>query len=211
MQGQCYFDKERILEEIKATQWYSHSFNNPLIRSFLDDYDHLCALQNYIISPTQKNKNALDKIFQEFYTRIMITNYLSKTLYWASVNFDKKVRSSKKRFLPIPYGAQVEDHNPSKYLSSENNVEAEVLDAYNLPLDKKIENSSLREGFNKLTKRQKEVLQHIYGYKKSTNETSLELKITQQGVSKHHKSAITRLRKEMLSGKEKEKVHDKLD
>ncbi|GAA0439501.1 MULTISPECIES: sigma-70 family RNA polymerase sigma factor [Virgibacillus] len=189
------------LDEFKAI--YSNSLQNPLIQSFLDNNDHLSILNQYISNPTQENKDSLDRAFQEFYTKVKMINYFSKTLYWEAINFDKKIRSSKSRFMPILDGTTSEDNIIPKHRSNEKNVEEQVIESYDLPLVERIENPSLRKGIEKLTNRQKEVLQHIYGYKNSTNETASELKITQQGVSKIHKSAIARLRKEMFKEKGK--------
>ncbi|MCT1579060.1 sigma-70 family RNA polymerase sigma factor [Oceanobacillus kimchii] len=141
----------------------------------------------------------LDKSFQEYYTKVKMVNYLSKTIYWKSVDYDKKIKFSKDRALPL-IDENGNEHSQLFEQQPIDSVENQVIESYNLPLAEKIENQILKEAFENLTDRQKEVIQNVYGYEKNINETAYEMCISQQAVSKIHKNAIANLREKLLKG-----------
>lgn len=196
---------EELIEELeeqpdiyKFSKKHSNSLNNPLIQSFLKDVGHFTLLVKSLYNPTRENKESLDQAFQEYYTGVKVINYLSKTLYWEAINFDKQMRAKNLRFPLVLDGTSNEEVSLPLIEMKEKSVENLVIENQSLPLIDRLENPKLSRNFVKLTDRQKEVLQHIYGSAKSITETASELNITQQGVSKIHKSAIKRLRKDMI-------------
>ena len=177
----------------------SKALNNTLVKSFLKEGENLTIFNQFMKNPTKLNQNLLDKSFQEYYTKVKMVNYLSKTIYWKSVDYDKKIKFSKDRALPLI------DENGNEHIQlfqhqSIDSVENQVIESYNLPLVQKIENQMLKKAFENLTDRQKEVIQNIYGYEKNINETAYEMSISQQAVSKIHKNAIANLRDKLLKG-----------
>ncbi|WP_419892800.1 sigma-70 family RNA polymerase sigma factor [Oceanobacillus kimchii] len=175
------------------------ALNNTLVKSFLKEGENSKIFNQFMQNPTKDNQILLDKSFQEYYTKVKMVNYLSKTIYWKSVDYDKKIKFSKDRALPLIY----ENGNEHSQLFEQqpiDSVENQVIESYNLPLAEKIENQILKEAFENLTDRQKEVIQNVYGYEKNINETAYEMCISQQAVSKIHKNAIANLREKLLKG-----------
>ncbi|MBM7095739.1 sigma-70 family RNA polymerase sigma factor [Bacillus sp. H-16] len=168
---------------------------NPLFHSFLLDHKHRTLLTDALQHPTDKNKAALDQAFRDYYTGVRILNYLSQTLYWEAVNYDKKRRERSSTFpLVLDHPAKDEDTVVIENIESGDRVEEEVIESSHLALHERIENPNLKKGIQKLTRRQQEVLQFIYGEEKTLTETALKLGISQQAVSKIHRAAIKNLK-----------------
>lgn len=188
-----------LIRKLEETELISiEALHEPLINNFLSENENLLILNQFLLNPTQNNKALLDRAFQEFYIKAKIVNYLSKTIYWKSVEYDKKMRHAAS--MSIPLLDEVKEDKPGYQFQSSDNVEKQVIESDNLPLAEKIENPLLRKAFEKLTDRQKEVLQHVYGYGQNMNETAMKMKVSQQAVSKIHKSAITFLQKQCKEG-----------
>ncbi|WP_424475414.1 sigma-70 family RNA polymerase sigma factor [Oceanobacillus kimchii] len=175
------------------------ALNNTLVKSFFKEGENTKIFNQFMQNPTKDNQILLDKSFQEYYTKVKMVNYLSKTIYWKSVDYDKKIKFSKDRALPL-IDENGNEHSQLFEQQPIDSVENQVIESYNLPLAEKIENQILKEAFENLTDRQKEVIQNVYGYEKNINETAYEMCISQQAVSKIHKNAIANLREKLLKG-----------
>lgn len=179
----------KFIEENRAL------LSNPLIESFLGNGEHLALLIQNLYNPNNQNEQALNEAFRDYYTGVKIINYISKTLYWEGINFDKQQRRKNIRY-PLILDGTITDEGPINLESDKKSVEHQVIENEKSPIIERLENLTLKKAFLSLTKRQKEVLQSVYGDNQSLTETASCLNITQQGASKIHKLAIERLRKE---------------
>ncbi|QAS54847.1 sigma-70 family RNA polymerase sigma factor [Halobacillus litoralis] len=193
-------DQRLLLQFIKGHQ---ELLENPLVISFLEKRENLTLLVQHLRSPSKQNKQALDEAFREYYTGVKILNYLSKTLYWEAVNFDKKKRKENIRFPLVVDGAASEEDSgyEESLVSEEESVENQIIESSRSFLIDRIGDIRLKTAFSSLTQRQKQLLEGVYGDNLTITETADKLGITQQGASKIHKLAIERLKKGMSKDK----------
>lgn len=183
---------------------------DPVIDSFLQDPWHYQLFIRSLCDSSQKIEKKLNEAFQKFYTKIKIVHYLSKTLYWEAVNYDKRERKQKNLFplLVNDESARYENMNnvekPFEINQKETIVRDLFIESFSKTLEEKIENPLLYEAYHQLTDRQQEILNFIYNKKLTFIETAQYLNISQQGVSRIHQQALKNLKKYM-SGKKKEK------
>ncbi|WP_183163872.1 sigma-70 family RNA polymerase sigma factor [Alteribacter keqinensis] len=176
--------------------------DNPLFNSFLNDHTHRSLLTDVLKHPTDNNKAAaLDRAFRDYFTGVRMINYLSQTLYWEAVSYDKKRRETSITFpLILDQPIKEEDSAVVETIEADERVEDEVIEGEHLALHERIENPKLQKGLQKLTHRQQEVLQLIYGEEKTMTEAAHELGVSQQAVSKIHRSAIKKLKRSLKGG-----------
>jgi RNA polymerase sigma factor (sigma-70 family) len=181
-------------QEKEAFRRFQHQhqllFQNPLIRSFFKQSDHQKLLTNYLIQPDTAAWRALDDAFRDYYTGVKIVHYLSQTLHWKAVQFDKQLRREAERFL-LTAG---EEEGRSYPEDTEAGEDLGWLENPSLPLTEKIGDPALLECWKKLTPRQQQVLHYRYSEGLSLTETGRILHITQQGASKIHQTALKQLK-----------------
>ncbi|AMA71541.1 hypothetical protein ACH33_00960 [Aneurinibacillus sp. XH2] len=51
--------------------------------------------------PTKENQEKLDEVFKTFYLKIRLLNFIFKTIYYIAINYNKKIRKHKQRYLLI--------------------------------------------------------------------------------------------------------------
>ncbi|SDC60647.1 RNA polymerase sigma factor, sigma-70 family [Pelagirhabdus alkalitolerans] len=171
-------------------------YRSKLVRSFLKQYEHQAMFIDALCYPSEENRQKLDEAFRDFYTGVKIVSYLSKTIYWESVNFDKKQRYRNKISpLVLNDSSNLNEVNVlEKIKSTDKSIEEKIIEEKTLAIEEKIEDPKLKIAFLSLTMRQKEVLQSIYGNGENITDTAYQLDISQQAVSKIHKSALKRLK-----------------
>lgn len=169
------------------------SRNNKLLRSFLSNSDNYNLIIESLRNPTLSNQRKLDKEFKKFYENIRLIKYVSKLIYYYSLNYDQKVNKRKTRFplvldRPLYEGntttiaEQVADH-PEYYIGES--------------LTDQIENEKLIIAIKKLTKKQLEILELYYLHGMTDIEIKESMSISQQAVNKTRKRALEILRKEL--------------
>ena len=84
------FDHHTQSVEIYLDKLKKH-LQNPIIKSFLEIPEHIVLLKEVRNQPTPELKKKLDDTFREFYFNIRFTTYLSQTIYFNAINYDKKV------------------------------------------------------------------------------------------------------------------------
>lgn len=146
----------KFIEENRAL------LSNPLIESFLGNGEHLALLIQNLYNPNNQNEQALNEAFRDYYTGVKIINYISKTLYWEGINFDKQQRRKNIRY-PLILDGTITDEGPINLESDKKSVEHQVIENEKSPIIERLENLTLKKAFLSLTKRQKEVLQSVYG------------------------------------------------
>jgi hypothetical protein len=80
----CFFEKNRKKIE-----------SNPLIVGFLSNKDNLSLLKDYIINPTEQNKNKVDLEFEAHCIRARRISYISNLIHFFSQDYDKKRRKER--------------------------------------------------------------------------------------------------------------------
>ena len=175
--------------------------DNPIIKSFFDNPEHAELIREAIFNPTDIAKKRLDDAFREFYFNIRFTTYLSQSIYFNAINFDKKAKLFSGRNLlildrPLREG---QDKSFLDLLSSPGDHEF-VIDS--AQIEDHLACDSLYEGIQQLTPTQRQVLNFAYVYGLSDSEIASLQHKSQQAVSKSHKQALRKLREWMETDKE---------
>ncbi|XJZ27537.1 sigma-70 family RNA polymerase sigma factor [Bacillota bacterium Lsc_1132] len=169
--------------------------SNPIIKNFLSNQEHYQMLIDTIADPTVKNKEKLDQAFKLFYFNIRFISFVSSSLYYNAVNFDKKQRKYSSRYsLTVDNTVQNEEEITFKEMIED--PEAEItLDKLVISEDigDYITNPVIYRAIQDLSVKQKEILNLAYVKGLSDKEIARLLSKSQQSVSKMHKKALRKI------------------
>jgi RNA polymerase sigma factor (sigma-70 family) len=173
---------------------------NPLIRSFLENKEHAELLTTAICYPTKENNSKLDQIFKKFYFQLRFTTYISNTLYFNAINFDKSNRKTNHRF-PLTVDQPIEKEETTNKENIEDDSATITLEKIvrSSNIDDYIETIALVQALKLLTPKQKQVISLAYIYGLSDTNIAINLGCSQQAVSKLHKKALIKLRSHLLN------------
>ncbi|KGP90069.1 hypothetical protein N780_07215 [Pontibacillus chungwhensis BH030062] len=166
---------------------------NRAVETFLQKPEHQEMLKEYVDSPSPTRKEHLDQAFKVYYFGLRFTSYLSTSLYFQSVNYDKRMRRfAEHNALTLDQSVGDEDGITFKdqVLS-----EGEVL-YMEAPTSLKdcIDDDLLLEAYVSLTDKQREVLDMAYLFELKDTEIAKRMDTSQQAVSKSRKKALKKLR-----------------
>ncbi|MGE7691454.1 sigma-70 family RNA polymerase sigma factor [Lysinibacillus sp. NPDC097214] len=176
--------------------------NNPIIKSFLSDFNNLYLVQKAILYPTERNKKLVDESFQSHYINVRKIKYVSNLIYFFSLDFDKKRRRLQDRTLLIlDKGLSEEGSTTAKELIEDASIGKELDHLVGEGLLDNIEDEQLLKSLRKLTVKQLQILEMIYVKELSIKEIAQTLQTTPQNISNLHRKALNKL-KHTLSKKE---------
>lgn len=166
---------KRYLETIE------NQLKNPIIKSFLSVPKNMELLKQVIEHPTDALINQLDESFKDFYFKIRFTSYLSKTIHFNAINFDKNNNLNSSRYkliLDKPLHKETEttfiDVLATRCKEDTNEYEFEMI----LDIEDRLSNYWLYKGFQQLTENQRQILSltYLHGFTDSeiANLTSLQ-------------------------------------
>ncbi|MGN4444934.1 sigma-70 family RNA polymerase sigma factor [Bacillus cereus group sp. MYBK79-1] len=181
---------------------HKKKMNEPIVRNFLESKENYDLFKTAIISPTNKNKQLLDQAFQAHFKKVKVINYVSKLIYYYSMDFGKKVNlNAKRNVLNLDTSFEDKDGNQmSRYeiLLSDNEDKTHnsfIQDDNNLK--NHLSDEVLIEQFSKLSKKQINILNLFYLEQLTNKEIAQLLKESEQTISYHHKNAIKKLKHAM--------------
>ncbi|MGM0837665.1 MAG: sigma-70 family RNA polymerase sigma factor [Bacillota bacterium] len=169
---------------------------NSIINSFLTIPENMELLKQVIEDPTNHLINQLDESFKEFYFRIRFTSYLSKTIHFHSINFDKRHRQNSDRFkliLDKPLNNETETSLIDVLAKTEFKEEINELEM-TLGIEEQLTNYWLYEGFQQLTENQRQIISLAYLHGLTDSGIAHKLNRSQQAVSKSHARALKKMR-----------------
>lgn len=169
--------------------------SNRIIKSFLNKQENYQLFLDTIQNPTIDNKEKLDRKFKLFYFNIRFISYISSSLYFNAVNFDKKQRTySSKYSLSIDRTVQNDEEITFKDIIEDPNSEI-TIDKLSMgdDISDYIMNPVLYEAIQSLSLKQKEVINLAYMKGLSDTEIAKALDKSQQSVSKIHKKALSKI------------------
>lgn len=135
----------------------------------------------------------------EHYTEIKINKYISKIIYYESINFDKKERKIQSRFpliLDKPLMEQDESVTLKDIIPSEYKVEYKVN---SMRIEDHIECPKLLQAIKKLTQRQREVIGLAYIVNLSDTDIAKKSGVSQQAITKIRRKSLEKLRNLLLN------------
>lgn len=163
-----------------------------VVKNFLKSKDNRQLLVNAICNPSEKNYELVDLSFKKYNFNARFTAYISTTLYFYALNYDKNQRKDNERCSltidqPIKEygGATLKDllENSTTQLSLDEIIDSEHIEDY-------VEWSTLYQAIANLSTKQKEVIDLYYVSNLSEKDIGVLLKKTQQVVSKLHRKAL---------------------
>ncbi|WP_345243116.1 sigma-70 family RNA polymerase sigma factor [Pontibacillus salipaludis] len=172
---------------------------NRAVEAFLRKPEHQEMLKEFVDSPSQTRKEHLDHAFKVYYFGLRFTSYLNTSLYFQSVNYDKRMR----RFAQhnaLTLDQSVGDEDGTTFKDQLLN-EGEIL-YMESPTSLKdcIEDERLLEAYFLLTDKQREVLDMAYLLELKDTEIAKRMNTSQQAVSKSRKKALKKLRCLLTNG-----------
>ena len=171
--------------------------SNNLVRLFLDIPENRTLYEKVISNPTDENNKEIDLAFREFYLRFRFISHISSTLFYNSINYDKRLRLLNSRFsltLDAPLNTENEETTHLDLLMKENSTtEGEYSFLNNDSLMKIVENEDLYNALKTLTEIQLKILNLAYIKGLSDTEIARQLNKSQQTISKTHKLALKKL------------------
>lgn len=145
----------------------------------------------YLNDGNEENAKKLDAAYKKFEQIVIIGAYLKKVIYYEAKRFDRKIREFEKMNRSIDENIG-EGGTLKDTLMDENNVIN--LNEIENSLEEIFENKKLYEAIVNLTKKQRHVIFLLYIKKISEKEVAVSRGVTQQAISKTHRSCIKKLR-----------------
>lgn len=168
---------------------------NPLIRNFLKNKQNYQLFLSTLCNPTSENMEKLDRKFKLFYFDIRFISFISSSLYFNAINFDKTQRKySSKNLLTIDSTMQHEEEVTFKDMieDPESEITIDKLTISDELVDYII-NPILYKAVQSLSVKQKEVLNLVYLKGLTDTEIAKLLNKSQQSVSKIHMQALRKI------------------
>lgn len=169
--------------------------SNPIIKNFLKNQENYQLFLDTINNPTIENKEKLDRTFKLFYFNVRFISFISSSIYFNAVNFDKRQRKySSRNLLTIDSTMQNDEEITFKDIieDTKSEITIEKLSISDDIADYLI-NPILYKAVQSLSVKQKEVLNLVYIKGLSDTEIAKLLNKSQQSVSKIHKIALRKI------------------
>lgn len=180
---------EKLLEKCKS------KLNQPIIRNFLKKKENYHLFTKTLEEPNNpKFEKELNTAFQKHYKSVKILGYLSKLIYFYSIDYDKKSNNYKNKIHSDSNIEQEDQQLTDVYFSSKEDLTFNSFLKYESLLDQ-IEDESLYQSIKSLKPTQQKILELIYGYGLSNKEVAMVLGKSEQTVSYNHRSALKKIKK----------------
>lgn len=179
-------------------------FENNIVQSFLQNEKHRVILTEAICNPTKENNEALDVAFKKFYFYIRFTSFISSTLYFNAINFDKRHRKVLYRHpLTVDKPLKKDEDSTFKDFIVDSKSEIQIDDILNSDrLSDYIIDPALYRAIETLTARQKQIIFLTYVKGLTDTEIATLLNKTQQSISKTHQKALQNMYQFLKTNKE---------
>ncbi|MGM0752900.1 MAG: RNA polymerase sigma factor [Bacillota bacterium] len=178
---------------------YPHLKHNKAVDSFISKSENQKLIEDFLRQPSERKEEHLNEAFKAHYFDIRFTSYVSSSLYFHSVNFDKHVRKYSERH-PLTLDNKVDQDEGGSFIDL-------VPDPAEIPpfshystLTECLENEELLQAYEALTDKQKHILDLAYIQEFNDTEISRILGISQQAVSKTHRKALSTLKSILEKG-----------
>lgn len=168
--------------------------SNPIVKSFFGEEANFHLLKKAIEFPTKENKEKLDESFRKHFFTIRFTAYISSSMEYSTINFNKKLTMYQKRFpliLAEREGGEIDITLQDKEADEiEGIVEKEML---RTSVEEYVTDKMIYSAILSLTSSQRAVLTYAYLYKLTDTEIARTIGTSQQYVSKTRKVALQRI------------------
>lgn len=168
-----------------------HIKKDDLLIKFIKNQDNYNSLANFLNNPSRTSKLNFDKAFRKFYFYLRFVTYISKTIHFLSINFDKKENKIQKK-------EELSLDTPIKDGTSRLHLIEDKYEKEEYKIEEMFTNIDVYSAFKKLTSKQQLILELAYIYQYKDVEIAKYLHCSQQAVSKARKRVLEILRKSLL-------------
>ena len=91
---------------------YPHLKYNKAVESFISQTENRKLVEDFLRHPSASKEDHLNEAFKAYYFDIRFTSYVSSSLYFHSVNFDKHIRKYSERH-PLTLDDQADEEGGS--------------------------------------------------------------------------------------------------
>lgn len=187
---------ERITVSPQKFLLFSNDF---IVQRFFSFPEHCLLLSLFLNSQSPKYWRQLENTFCDFYFEIRFTKYLSSTIKYAFIDYQRKRKRREER-NPVIFDMELYEENDQvfgeKYADPSINEEAYASPNPEKLLDS-ITNENVFKAFSDLTISQKKILTYTYSMCYLDKEIARKLSITPQAVSKSRNAALEKIRRRM--------------
>ncbi|WP_312094888.1 sigma factor-like helix-turn-helix DNA-binding protein [Niallia sp.] len=165
--------------------------SNPIVKSFLKKKVNFHLLKKAIECPTKENREKVDEAFKKHFFTIRFTSYITSSMEYSTINFNKSLTLYQKRFPLILAEKETEGEKDltlqDKHAEIESIVENEAMRS---GMEEYISDKTIYSAILSLTQSQRVVLTYAYLYKLTDTEIARAIGTSQQYVSKTRKTAL---------------------
>lgn len=176
---------------------HQHFFEQPIMKLFLQQPSNRASFLAALENPTTLYVNELNDKFEFFYYRTRIQKYLCSLIHFYSIDYDKRERKHRERYLTILDKPAAEFENGTSLLDLlDYDVDMDRCNCFEL--SSILSDEDLIIAIRKLTRKQGAVLSlyFIKGY--SNKEIAAYFQETPQNISSIRKQAIHKIRQNYL-------------
>ncbi len=173
---------------------YPHLKHNKAVDSFISKQENRTLIEQFLLEPNAEREYELNEAFKSHYFDIRFTAYVSSSLYFHSVNFDKKHRTYSERH-PLTLDKKTDQGDGQAFIDLVPDQSDSLSPFMNYStLAECLEDDDLLTGYRALTERQQRILDLAYVQEWSDTEIARSMGVSQQAISKSHKKALNALR-----------------
>ncbi|MCY7631253.1 sigma factor-like helix-turn-helix DNA-binding protein [Bacillus altitudinis] len=168
--------------------------NEPIVKRFLADPKNQQLFQEVTENPNEQNHLLLDRKFKVFYKKVRMLKYFSTMIRISSIDFDKRDRKIKQRFLlTLDAPLNNEEEKTSRIETIPDSVEDPFTTSC-VNLAECITDPALYQTYSKLNNKQKKILNLMYIEGLIIQDIATFLGDSKQNINNIHKRSLSRLK-----------------
>ncbi|WP_408008694.1 sigma-70 family RNA polymerase sigma factor [Pseudalkalibacillus sp. A8] len=166
-------DAQRFLRQIERQR--------DLLSAFINDQDNRSEMLQFIMSPSADQYRELNHRFQQFCFECRFIHYMSKFIYYQSINYIRRLRKTQFR--------NISEEHEERYFTEDDTLKGFIQTEFECPV--------LARAIMRLTVHQRKVIHLHYQKDWKLREIADSLKVSPQSISKTHRRALDHLKKWM--------------
>lgn len=176
-------------------------YKQELLKKFLAIRDHQEVWHKFTRDPSPQYEQLLNKAFRKFIFQVRFLKYISTSIRYAAIDFDKRlnrIRNREQLILDQPLEDEERNLLNERWLKTNDQIVEESFFAISMNFAEAIEDPLIYRALRSLTDRQKLIVTLSFVLKYQDKEIADLLGVSQQSVSKTKKVAIEKIRKYLL-------------
>lgn len=176
-------------------------YKQELLKKFLAIREHQEVWHKFTRDPSPQYEQLLNKAFRKFIFQVRFLKYISTSIRYAAIDFDKRlnrIRNREQLILDQPLEDEERNLLNERWLKTNDQIVEESFFAISMNFVEAIEDPLIYRALRSLTDRQKLIGTLSFVLKYQDKEIADLLGVSQQSVSKTKKVAIEKIRKYLL-------------